>query len=121
MDYVEGQTLAELVRDGPLPAREAALLVQRIAEAIHYAHGKGALHRDLKPSNVLLDDAGQPRITDFGLAKRFDSQLSTPDHQLTLTGQVLGSPSFIPPEQARGDYRAVGPASDVYSLGAILY
>src|SRR5439155_27030619 len=106
---------------GPLPAREAAILVQRIAEGIHYAHGKGVLHRDLKPSNVLLDDAGQPRITDFGLAKLLDAlQPSALNPQLTLTGQVLGSPSFIPPEQARGDYRAVGPASDVYSLGAIL-
>src|SRR5687767_3398866 len=90
MDYVEGQTLAELVRDGPLPAQQAAKYSRTIAEAIHYAHLQGVLHRDLKPSNVIIDLHDQPRITDFGLAKR-----ARDDFGLTITGQVLGSPNFI--------------------------
>ena len=80
------------------------------------AHEKGVLHRDLKPSNILIDQAGQPRITDFGLAKRLSG-----DSDLTLSGQVLGSPNFMPPEQASGRHEELGPWSDVYSLGAILY
>jgi serine/threonine protein kinase len=116
MDYVEGQSLAAVVRDHPLPARTAARYVKVIAEAIHYAHQQGILHRDLKPSNVLLDKAGNPRITDFGLAKRLAS-----DSRLTATGTVLGTPSYMPPEQADGKSRRIGPASDVYSIGAILY
>jgi serine/threonine protein kinase len=116
MDYVEGQSLAAVVRDHPLPARTAARYVKVIAEAIHYAHQQGILHRDLKPSNVLLDKAGNPRITDFGLAKRLAS-----DSRLTTTGTVLGTPSYMPPEQADGKSRRLGPASDVYSIGAILY
>src|SRR5262249_49407235 len=116
MDYVEGQRLAAVVRDHPLPARTAARYVMVIAEAIHYAHQQGILHRDLKPSNVLLDKAGNPRITDFGLAKRLES-----DSRLTATGAVLGTPSYMPPEQADGKSKRLGPASDVYSLGAILY
>jgi len=116
MDYVEGQSLAAVVRDHPLPARTAGRYVKVIAEAIHYAHQQGILHRDLKPSNVLLDKAGNPRITDFGLAKRLAS-----DSRLTTTGTVLGTPSYMPPEQADGKSRRLGPASDVYSIGAILY
>lgn len=116
MDYVEGQSLAAVVRDHPLPARTAARYVKVIAEAIQYAHQQGILHRDLKPSNVLLDKAGNPRITDFGLAKRLAS-----DSRLTATGTVLGTPSYMPPEQADGRSRRLGPASDVYSIGAILY
>jgi serine/threonine protein kinase len=116
MDYVEGQSLAAVVRDHPLPARTAARYVKVIAEAIHYAHQQGILHRDLKPSNVLLDKAGNPRITDFGLAKRLVS-----DSRLTATGTVLGTPSYMPPEQADGKTRRIGPSSDVYSIGAILY
>jgi eukaryotic-like serine/threonine-protein kinase len=116
MDYVAGRTLAELVREQPLPARRAAQYGRAIAEAIQFAHEQGVLHRDLKPSNVLIDAEDQPRVTDFGLAKWLEGK-----SELTMTGQVLGSPSFIPPEQAGGKGRAVGPASDVYSLGAILY
>ncbi|MCX6929493.1 MAG: protein kinase, partial [Verrucomicrobia bacterium] len=124
MDYVEGQNLAQLVGHRPLPASKAARYVQLIAEAVHYAHEQGILHRDLKPSNVLIDAAtDQPRITDFGLAKRLtsDSQLSTLNSQLTLSGQMLGSPSFMPPEQASRGRGKVGRPSDVFGLGGILY
>ena len=117
MDYVEGRNLAQLVGNRPLPAQKAARYLQTIAEAIHYAHEQGILHRDLKPSNVLVDAAtDQPRVTDFGLAKRLDSESS-----LTLSGQVLGSPHFIPPEQADARRGKIGPPSDVYGLGGILY
>jgi eukaryotic-like serine/threonine-protein kinase len=116
MDYIEGQNLAQLVGTNPLPAARAARFLKAIAEAVHFAHQRGVLHRDLKPSNVLIDSNDQPRVTDFGLAKRLEG-----DPSLTITGQVLGSPSFIPPEQASGRGDAIGPASDGYSLGAILY
>jgi WD40 repeat protein/serine/threonine protein kinase len=117
MDYVEGQNLSQLVSNRPLPPAKAARYVKLIAEAIHYAHQQGILHRDLKPSNILVDSAtDQPRITDFGLAKRLDGEST-----LTITGQVLGSPNFMPPEQASHDRGKVGRQSDVYGLGAILY
>lgn len=116
MDFVDGPDLAQLVRDQPLAARRAAGYVKTIAEAIQFAHTRQILHRDLKPSNVLIDSNDQPRVTDFGLAKNLAD-----DSNLTLTGQVIGSPSFMPPEQALGERGKVGPASDVYSLGAILY
>ncbi len=115
MDHVGGGNLASLVRSGPVPIQQAAILVQTLAEAIHYAHEQGVLHRDLKPSNVLLDEAGQPRITDFGLARRVEK-----DSFLTVTGQVLGSPNFMPPEQAGAKLKA-GRPSDVYALGGILF
>jgi WD40 repeat protein len=123
MDYIAGQNLADAVRSQPLPPIRAAEVLKAIAEAVHYAHQKGILHRDLKPSNVILDEAGEPRVTDFGLAKRLtsDSQLSTLNPQLTLTGQVIGSPGFMPPEQAAGQQSRVDVRSDVYGLGAILY
>jgi len=117
MDYVEGQNLAQLVGNRPLPAQKAARYMKLITEAIQYAHEQGILHRDLKPSNVLVDAAtDQPRVTDFGLAKRLDGESS-----LTLTGQVLGSPHFMPPEQADARRGKVGRWSDVYALGSILY
>src|SRR5262245_39822451 len=117
MDYVEGQNLAELVGNRPLPTQKAAHYMKLIAEAIHYAHEQGILHRDLKPSNVLVDaGTDQPRVTDFGLAKRLDGESS-----LTLTGQVLGSPHFMPPEQADARRGKVSRRSDVYTLGGILY
>ena len=115
MDYVEGQSLEAVVGDRPLPARRAARYLQQIAEATHYAHEHRILHRDLKPSNVVIDSSGQPHITDFGLAKRLDQP------QLTLSGQVLGAPSYMPPEQAAGKRGEVRVQSDVYALGAILY
>lgn len=116
MEYVPGRNLAEIVHDGPLPAKRAARYAEIIARAIHYAHQQGTLHRDLKPSNVLIDANDQPRVTDFGLAKRLRS-----DFGVTVTGQVLGSPHFMPPEQTSGKRGSVGPPSDVYGLGALLY
>src|SRR6266571_8191887 len=103
MDYIEGRNLAEAVRDNPMSAQRAAACIQTIAEAIQYAHERGVLHRDLKPSNVLLDAFDAPHITDFGLAKRLtNSDLGPQNSELTLTGQVLGSPNYMPPEQASG-------------------
>jgi WD40 repeat protein/predicted Ser/Thr protein kinase len=116
MEYIEGKNLADAVRDHPLPARRAAAYLKSIAEAVDYAHQRGILHRDLKPSNVLLDVFDRPRVTDFGLAKLLNS-----DVELTTTGQVLGSPSHISPEQAAGQLGAAAPAGDIYSLGAVLY
>ncbi len=116
MDYIEGKNLAEVVRRTPLPAERAARYVKTIAEATHYAHERGILHRDLKPANVLIDASDQPRITDFGLAKHIAT-----DSDLTVSGAVMGTPSYMPPEQAAGKRKEIGPASDVYSLGAILY
>ncbi len=132
MSLVPGPTLEELVRSGPIPAQRAARYVVCIAEAVHYAHTQGVLHRDLKPSNVLLDARDEPHVTDFGLAKSFQAggaaANESPDLRpaparpaLTLSGQVLGSPAYMPPEQATGRGRELGPASDVYSIGAILY
>ena len=116
MDYVPGRSLAELIQHKPLARERVARYVKIIAEAIHYAHEHGVLHRDLKPSNVLIDSCDQPRITDFGLAKKLAAS-----SELTTHGQVLGSPNYMPPEQAEPSRGPVQPASDVYSLGAILY
>lgn len=117
MDYVEGKNLGALLKEqGPLPATRAAELAKTLAEAVHYAHQRGTLHRDLKPQNILMDPEGRPRITDFGLAKRLHAA-----DTLTATGAVMGSPSYMSPEQAQGRNDLVGPASDVYSLGAVLY
>ena len=116
MGYVEGGSLSDRIKDGPLPPRHAAELVRQVAEAVAYAHGSGIIHRDLKPSNILLDREGHAKVTDFGLAKQVHGLT-----HLTLTGQVLGTPSFMAPEQAAGKTDEVGPAADVYSLGALLY
>ncbi|HVM48008.1 MAG TPA: protein kinase [Candidatus Acidoferrum sp.] len=116
MEFIEGQTLADTVRAGPLTANRAAEYVKSIAGAIDYAHEQGVLHRDLKPSNILVDIFDEPRITDFGLAK-----LVTNGTELTITGQALGSPGHMPPEQAAGHPASAGRQGDVYSLGAILY
>ncbi len=115
MDLIEGTNLAERTREGPLPSREAAEMVANIADAVQHAHEQGVLHRDLKPSNVLIDATNKPFVTDFGLARPLDA-----DSSLTMTGQVLGTPSYMPPEQAMGK-GTVGPAADIYSLGALLY
>jgi serine/threonine-protein kinase len=123
MQYVEGTTLAARVAAGPLPPPEAARLVAAIARAVHHAHEAGILHRDLKPANVLLEAPGsqpggleQPLVTDFGLAKQVMGGAS-----LTGTGAIVGTPSYMAPEQAEGRTHEVGRAADVYALGAILY
>jgi predicted Ser/Thr protein kinase len=115
MAFVDGPSLEARLRDGPLPQREAAALVRQVAEAVAVAHDHGIVHRDLKPQNILLDQGGRPRVTDFGLAKRLEG-----GPELTGTGQVLGTPSYMAPEQASGA-KNVGPAADVYALGAVLY
>jgi serine/threonine protein kinase/WD40 repeat protein len=116
MAYVEGESLATRIARYPLPPAEAAAVLQSVAEAVHFAHQHGVLHRDLKPANILLDKQGQPKVTDFGLAKRFEN-----DQHLTPSGQVLGTPNYMPPEQALGKIEQAGPTADVYSLGALLY
>jgi len=116
MDLIEGPNLEQLVRQQPLPARHAAEYVRTIADAVHFAHEHGTFHRDLKPTNILIDIFNQPRITDFGLARC--EQL---DPHLTTSGQILGTPAFMSPEQAQAKPEAVGPQSDVYSIGAVLY
>lgn len=116
MDYVEGQSLTQLAANQPLPTRHAARYLKTIAEAVDYAHERGILHRDLKPSNVLIDLHDQPRIVDFGLARRLDGP-----SELTVTGQVLGSPHYLPPEQATARRGHVSRQTDVYGMGATLY
>jgi serine/threonine-protein kinase len=120
MQYIEGTTLAQRLAEGPMPGLEAALLLVPVCRAIQYAHDRGILHRDLKPSNILIDREGHPYVSDFGLAKRLDV---TADPSLTPSGALVGTPSYMPPEQARVSLRRVplGPRCDVYSLGAILY
>jgi WD40 repeat protein/tetratricopeptide (TPR) repeat protein len=116
MDFVEGESLAERMREQPVPARDAARYVSEAAQAVHFAHQQGTLHRDLKPSNLLIDRHERVRITDFGLAKRIED-----NSDLTLTGQILGTPPYMPPEQALGKRSLIGAGSDVYALGAVLY
>jgi WD40 repeat protein/tRNA A-37 threonylcarbamoyl transferase component Bud32 len=122
MDYVAGESLASRIARGPLPAREAATLLVKVARAVAFAHVDGVIHRDLKPANILLGAQGEPHITDFGLAKRVASAPGAASSGgLTETGQVLGTASYMPPEQAGGRSKDIGPRSDVYSLGAVLY
>lgn len=139
MAFVEGTSLAAAISKGPLPPQAATQITKSVAEAMAYAHEQGVIHRDLKPANVLLarleeTTASQrahavslevegiepgwyePKVTDFGLAKTMEG-----DSQLTGTGQILGTPNYMPPEQAGGDTEQIGPAADVYSLGAVLY
>ena len=116
MKLVEGSSLSkrsEPYREDP---RAAARLVSTLARAVHYAHGRGFLHCDLKPSNVLVDAQGKPYVTDFGLARRTGE-----DSSLSLSGAILGTPSYMAPEQATGSRARLGPATDVYGLGAIFY
>jgi WD40 repeat protein len=116
LEFVDGGSLADRLDGTPWPAVQAAQLVKTLAGAIHAAHLQGIIHRDLKPGNVLLTADGTPKITDFGLAKQLNNQ-----HGQTATGAVLGTPSYMAPEQAGGKSSQIGPAADVYSLGAILY
>src|SRR5262249_22341740 len=133
MEFVSGGTLARKLDGTPLPPEEAARLVQQLAEGMRYAHERGIVHRDLKPANVLLANAGRipedrqspgdgrpsltewtPKITDFGLAKRVEAGSG-----MTATGAILGTPSYMAPEQAEGKGKQAGPPADIYALGAI--
>jgi serine/threonine-protein kinase len=116
LEYVAGGTLADRLHGRPWPARDAAQLVRTLAHALQTAHRQGIIHRDLKPRNVLLTPDGQPKIADFGLARLMDEPAG-----LTASGAVIGTPSYMAPEQAAGEAREVGPAADIHALGAILY
>jgi WD40 repeat protein/tRNA A-37 threonylcarbamoyl transferase component Bud32 len=115
LEFLEGGSIADRLDGTPWPARKAAELVETLARAMQAAHDKGIVHRDLKPANVLLTADGTPKITDFGLAKRLDSAGQT------QTGAIMGTPNYMAPEQAGGKGKEVGPAADVYALGALLY
>ena len=115
MEFVSGQTLAQRLIDGPLPPEEAAVLIANVADAVEFAHQAGIVHRDLKPANIILDASGHPHITDFGVALHNERDVSAE------SGSPVGTVSFMPPEQAAGNLDLIGPASDVYSLGATLY
>src|SRR5262249_10588439 len=135
LEFVDGGSLVERIERKPQPAKGAARLVELLARAMHYAHERGIVHRDLKPANILLAsresgiadrklpdsqlttlDSLTPKITDFGLAKKLDA-----DEGHTRTGSILGTPNYMAPEQATGQIRTIGPATDIYALGAILY
>jgi serine/threonine protein kinase len=136
LEFVTGGTLKSRLDGRPQPPRAAAQLVQHLARAVHLAHQRGIIHRDLKPANILLQPApltenwhvtsrdaieatqayGVPKVTDFGLAKRIDA-----DDDLVRYGDIIGTPLYMAPEQARGEDEEIGPAADVYSLGVILY
>lgn len=126
MKYVAGETLNDRLLTGPMNAQDAVRLLLPIVDAIQAAHADGILHRDLKPSNILIANDGTPFVTDFGLAKRTQSEESQSlgpgrDASITKTGAILGTPAWMSPEQAAGQTSSIGPASDIYSLGAILY
>src|SRR5713101_6627760 len=116
MKFVEGGRLDEVVRREPMPIRRAVELIVKVARTVHYAHDHGILHRDIKPGNILLDQKGEPHLTDFGLARLVESESS-----VTHTLEVLGTPSYMAPEQAAGNNAAVSSVTDVYGLGAVLY
>ena len=116
MAFIDGQSLQDRLMEGPLPPREAAEMLAQVADAVRFAHSKGIVHRDLKPHNILLDADGKSKVTDFGLARRMDG-----GEGLTNTGDVMGTPSYMAPEQAAGQTHEQGPLVDVYALGAVLY
>src|SRR5262249_38680854 len=129
LELVEGGTLADLLSTGPLPARDAAQLVAMLARAMHHAHLRGVVHRDLKPSNILISKSetestdprtdsacSVPKISDFGLAKLLDRDVGR-----TQTGSILGTPAYMAPEQAAGRVEEIGPLTDIYAPGAILF
>ena len=116
MKLVEGGQLDEVAKREPMPVRQAAQLIAKLARTVHYAHEHSILHRDIKPGNILLDGEGEPHLTDFGLARLVETEST-----VTRTMEVLGTPSYMAPEQAVGNNAAVSCATDVYGLGAVLY
>jgi serine/threonine protein kinase len=116
MDFVAGTTLESILKDGGLPIERGLVILEEVARAVDHAHSRGVVHRDLKPSNVLIGADGRARITDFGLAKILDE-----GHNLTRTGDLIGTPLYMSPEQIRGDLAALGASADVWSLGVTLY
>src|SRR5437867_4775034 len=116
MGFIEGDQLDEVVRREPMPVRRAAELIAKVARTVHYAHEHNILHRDIKPGNILLDQKGEPHLTDFGLARLVETEST-----ITRTMEVLGTPSYMAPEQAVGNNDAVSSVTDVYGLGAVLY
>src|SRR5205809_3157943 len=116
MGFIEGDQLDEVVRREPMAPRRAAELIAKVARTVHYAHEHHILHRDIKPGNILLDQQGEPHLTDFGLARLVETEST-----VTRTREVLGTPSYMSPEQAVGNNDAVSSATDVYGIGAVLY
>ena len=116
MKFVEGGQLDEVVRRTPMSIRQAVELIAKVARTVHYAHEHGILHRDIKPGNILLDGKGEPNLTDFGLARLVETEST-----MTRTLEVIGTPSYMAPEQAMGNNAAVSNATDVYGIGAVLY
>jgi WD40 repeat protein len=116
LEYVDGGNLAQKLAGALLPARQTAQLLETLARAVHHAHLRGVIHRDLKPANVLLTADGTPKVADFGLAKHLEGAMDQ-----TRTGAIIGTPSYMAPEQAAGQKEGIGPAADVYALGTVLY
>src|SRR6266480_7221412 len=116
MKFIEGGQLDEVARRTPMSIRQAVELITKVARTVHYAHERGILHRDIKPGNILLDAKGEPHLTDFGLARLLESEST-----VTRTLEVLGTPSYMAPEQAVGNNAAVSSVTDVYGIGAVLY
>src|ERR1044072_6457356 len=116
MRFLEGDCLHEVVNRGSISVRQAAELIAKVARTVHYAHEHGILHRDIKPGNILLDHHGEPQLTDFGLARLVETEST-----ITGTLEVLGTPSYMTPEQAVGETPKLTSATDVYGLGAVLY
>lgn len=118
MEYVEGQTLEQMIRRS-IPQKEGLRIVQKALESLHYAHQQGVIHRDLKPENIFVTVDGVPKIGDFGLAK--DLNLGSNSQKITLDGTIIGTPSYMPPEQVSGRNEKLGATSDIYSMGVCLY